>query len=173
MDERLRASSRTNFNNTSTFSQENVTKTFFDSCLNGQYDQVRQMLSRGNARELVTAVDSNHKTATHVAARNGHSKVCNLLLEWGAHVDAKDRSGRTPCSIACEFGQINTVNTLLDRKADPSTMDGLGRNCVHVACCGESPGCATTILTKHQNLIESPDMKQRTPIFYAVEEKFP
>jgi ankyrin repeat protein len=58
-------------------------------------------------------------TGLHLAARNGHETVIQLLLEKGADVDSKDRKyGRTPLSWAATKGNKAVVQLLLEKGAD-------------------------------------------------------
>lgn len=51
--------------------------------------------------------DKSGYTALHYAARNGHLKVCETLLQHGAAVDAKTKAGGvTPLMRAVTTGTI-------------------------------------------------------------------
>ena len=50
--------------------------------------------------EQVNARDLGGRTALHLAAFNGHEKVCGVLLAVGARLDAKSNDGFTPLQAA-------------------------------------------------------------------------
>ena len=62
----------------------------------------------------------------HLAARNGHTKIVELLVSHGARVNAKKADGWTPLHVAVFFGHIEVVKYLLSKGAniDATTHDG-------------------------------------------------
>ena len=52
-----------------------------------QADTCEVLLRAGCSRDARTKVD---KTPLHVAAQEGHTEICELLLSQGADVDARD-----------------------------------------------------------------------------------
>ena len=50
-------------------------------------DTCEVLLRAGCSRDARTKVD---KTPLHVAAQEGHTEICELLLSQGADVDARD-----------------------------------------------------------------------------------
>lgn len=66
----------------------------------GDYERVKKLLGRG-----VDVVDNAGYTALHYAARAGHTKVCELLINFGASLDAQTRAGlATPLHRAANAG---------------------------------------------------------------------
>ncbi|KAE8348856.1 hypothetical protein BDV28DRAFT_142569 [Aspergillus coremiiformis] len=63
----------------------------------GRYDDVKQMLEQGANPSMRTRF---HWTALHWAVGNGHTKVAQLLLDYGAEANAFSDTGRTPLSMA-------------------------------------------------------------------------
>jgi len=51
----------------------------------------------------------------HLAAREGHSAIAALLLEYQAQLLDTDRSGRTCLHIACEHSHVDTIRVILAR----------------------------------------------------------
>jgi ankyrin repeat protein len=60
------------------------------------------------------------------AAESGHIEVVKLLLDAGAHVDARKTFGITPLLAAVRNGHSEVVSLLLDQGADPSAKDFFG-----------------------------------------------
>ena len=61
----------------------------------------------------VHATDKTGGTALHSAAYSGHVNCVNLLIEFGACVDALDMLEHTPIYRACEMGHTEVVNSLI------------------------------------------------------------
>lgn len=59
-------------------------------------------------------------TALMVAVETGHEDAVNMLLEYGAHIDARPRirTTRTALQYAAELGNMDMVRLLLSRGAD-------------------------------------------------------
>lgn len=65
-------------------------------------------------------------TALHIAAGEGNIPLIQLFLEYGANVNAKDKSGSTPLHFAARRGKDEAVALLLDHGADIDAGDGVG-----------------------------------------------
>ncbi|KAE8344989.1 ankyrin repeat-containing domain protein [Aspergillus arachidicola] len=46
-----------------------------------------------------------------------------LLLQYGADIEAQDSAGRTTLALAVAFGNLNMVKLLLDHNAKPDNLD--------------------------------------------------
>ena len=60
-----------------------------------------KLIVENNNIDLNT-VDVNKTTALHIAAKSGHPKIVEYLLEHGADVTLKDYKGRNPLEAAIE-----------------------------------------------------------------------
>lgn len=58
------------------------------------------------------------ETALHVAAKEGHVEVVEVLLRNGARVDARSRFGWTPLIWAVACGGVDVATVLLQAGAD-------------------------------------------------------
>ena len=67
----------------------------------GDIDRVRQLL-QGSCDP--NACDDNKRTCLHLASSLGNTKVVEVLIEYGANVNQKDRSGRPPLADAINSG---------------------------------------------------------------------
>ena len=69
-------------------------------------------------------------TALHHAARCGHVKLIEVLIERGADLEFPNRHGHVPLSVAVEENQISAVECLLNNGADPNVRGGHYRGTV-------------------------------------------
>ena len=68
----------------------------------------------------------------HYAARSGHEKICEMLLDHGAHVNALTRSGAaTALHRAAYQGHEEVTHMLLKRGADVTLQDSDGKTALH------------------------------------------
>jgi ankyrin repeat protein len=59
-------------------------------------------------------------------AEYGHAAVADLLLRYGAHVDARDLAGETPLFHAARYGHRELVRVLIDHGANVNATDNEG-----------------------------------------------
>lgn len=109
--------------------------------MDGDITRVEMLLKRGHD---VRAGDSAGYTPLHYAARNGHYRVCEILLQHGADVNATTPSIQsTPLHRAAIQGHATTVETLLRHGANANLRDTDGKTALHRA------------ITKHASSIET------------------
>jgi len=70
-------------------------------------------------RQLAGLRDSKGRTLLAVSAEYGCSEFRELLLDFGADVDARDAEGKTPLYHAVSYTNRSAIRTLLARGADP------------------------------------------------------
>jgi len=91
-----------------------------------QTEQVRTMLAQGGNDP--DAIDSQSgRTALDFAASFDNTEIAKLLLDHGAHIDARDRQGNTALHWAAERGSIAMVRFLIANKAavDAANRQGI------------------------------------------------
>lgn len=76
----------------------------------GHQDTVRFLLQ--DAKVAVTEADARGITALHQAAQNGHAMVIRCLLNFGANVNAIDKTKMTPLHRAAERGHVAAISAL-------------------------------------------------------------
>jgi ankyrin repeat protein len=84
-----------------------------------------------DARADVNKKNRDYYTSLHWAAHNGHEEVINILLDNGAHINARRFSdensqygGDTPLYIAAQKGNKTVVEMLLQKNADINIEGG-------------------------------------------------
>jgi len=104
---------------------------FFFSAKDGDLDRVRKLLEKGISPNKE---DSAGYRPLHYAARNGHYRVCELLLDNGAEVNAVTRCIRaTALHRAATQGHSDVITTLLHHGADVNLKDADGSTALHRA----------------------------------------
>lgn len=60
----------------------------------GYVEVARVLLERGGADVNAAPAPQNKETALTIAAERGHGRFVQLLLEYGAHLEAKNKKGK-------------------------------------------------------------------------------
>ena len=77
-------------------------------------------------KSLLSSMNKLGKPLLNIAARNGHYKVCQILLENGAYVDSVDQNGSTSLHSASYHGHTDIINLLISYGADINIKNHLG-----------------------------------------------
>jgi len=80
---------------------------------------VKKMLGEGRD---INATGEFDYTALHMAARNGHIEMAQLLVTQGADIDARNKSGMTPLHWAARTGQLSVVQYLVSQGAEINAL---------------------------------------------------
>jgi ankyrin repeat protein len=81
----------------------------------------------------IACANAQGDTALMLAARGGHLTVATLLMELGAHLEAKNKAGTTPLLASVEGNKPIMFAFLLEQRANVNALDN-NRNCsLHVA----------------------------------------
>src|SRR3989338_2716587 len=81
-------------------------------------------------------VDEQNKaglTALHVAIKMGDLKISQLLLDYGADINAQDFQGNTPLILAIKKKDLELVTFVVMRKADVNLANNDGITPLHQA----------------------------------------
>ena len=101
----------------------------------------------------VDVVDGNSYTELHQAAKHGHCRQIDLLIQYGANLHAVNTLGNTPLHVAASQGQIDAVKTLLKRGAKKDIVNNLGNPPNQVAIiCGHHQA-ASVIVSFHEDAV--------------------
>ena len=113
---------------------------------NGNVENARKFLEQ---KADPTLQDADGRTPLLLAAETGGSrglKICELLLEHGARVDAAGSDGRTALHLAAERGEVQMVQLLMAHHANPQLADTAGDTPEKLAQRARSPEASTRIV---------------------------
>jgi hypothetical protein len=80
----------------------------------------------------ITETSPGH-TALHMAAEYGEHEIAELLLDYGADIDAQGKNSVTPLQLASREGHEQVVRLLLERGADVNAQGGDRGTALHMA----------------------------------------
>ena len=107
------------------------------ACSEG-HEGVARLLLRSGAEvgKNLNAINiySTYKSrALHLAVRNGHKNIVQLLIDRGADIEAQDYEGFTPLCKATRLYHESIINLLLEEGANVNKRDNQGMNATHFA----------------------------------------
>lgn len=73
--------------------------------------------------EIVNCTNSDGFTPLHLASSEGHAPLIEILIKFGAQVDARTNNFRTPLHIACLRGNLSVIQALIQHGADINAKD--------------------------------------------------
>ena len=77
-------------------------------------------------KSILYSRDKHGRPLLYIAARNGHYKVCEILLEYGADVNFPNDKGSTPLHAASYHGHEDIINLLISYGADINKKNEFG-----------------------------------------------
>ncbi len=99
----------------------------------GGYEQVGRVLLENGADVNAPPVPTTKDTVLTIAAEKGHLKFVQLLIEYGAQLDARNKKGCTGLWLACHNGHLEVVQSLVVNMADSEAVDARRVSCLMVA----------------------------------------
>ena len=139
--------------------------------LYGGSPKVIKMLLDKGADPDFRDIEAHGGTLLHIVSRNqpggSQTRSIQLLLEYGADLEAKDEDGKTPLAGAVEDYTFEAIPTLLERGADLEARDNNGRTPLGAAVENGSLPAAHLFLQNGANL-EAKDSNDHTPLLLAV-----
>lgn len=133
----------------------------------GELDKVSALL--GKKGVVATKMDSEGKTAFHLAAMRGNADCLRVMIAHGVDVAAQDISGHSVLHLAVKHNHIECIKRLLQAKCPSECTDNLGRTCVHYAAVSGSVP-ALQLLCEHKCLLNVKDADGHTPLLISVQQ---
>lgn len=119
-------------NNVFSFVDEEYRNCLHLASWNGHYHLVRFLLEY-TGDQLIEQVDVNKDTPLHLACRQGHTRLCNLLIECRAKVFVKNGTGESLLHAAAESGVPKIGSILIDHGIDVNSKSLTGNTPLHLA----------------------------------------
>lgn len=94
----------------------------FDAALDGNIETVKQFIENGFD---INQTNPDEQSLLMLAGFNGHTALCEYLINNGAHIEARESNGRTALMFASTGPFPETVKLLLKNDANPNSIDRL------------------------------------------------
>ena len=88
------------------------------------------------------------RTPFHLAAKEGHKKICQFLIENLEDKCPKDLMGSTPLHNAAFYDQKSIIKLIMNKIAQKDPEDDLGRTPLHLAA-SNSRFSTCKVIIKH------------------------
>ena len=138
-----------------------------DAARRGDADAVRALLEEGADPDLA---QGDGLTALHLAAREGHLEIVDILIGAGAEAGATTRIGDyTPLHLAGGAGHADVVGALLDAGGDPGAVTtSSGVTPLHLAAEARDGEGAVRLLLEHGAPVNARERSAgQTPLMFA------
>ncbi|KAM5264284.1 ankycorbin isoform 3-T3 [Ctenodactylus gundi] len=133
---------------------------------NGDVEKVASLLGKKGAS--ATKLDSEGKTAFHLAAAKGHVECLRVMVTHGVDVTAQDTAGHSALHLAAKNGHHECIKKLLQSKCPAESIDSSGKTPLHYAA---AQGClqAVQVLCEHKSPVNLKDLDGNIPLLLAVQ----
>ncbi|XP_067872010.1 ankycorbin [Heterodontus francisci] len=129
-------------------------------------DKVASLLNKRNL--LTTKLDTEGRSAYHLAAMRGHVDCLEVILIHAVDVTALDGSGLNALHLAAKHGHHQCVKRLLQEKCPVNAVDSYGRIALHHAATSGSFSCVQ-ILCNFKSPLNVRDDDGCTPLILAAQ----
>jgi len=96
--------------------KDNYGKTPVQMAVENGYMRIVELMLK-NEKALGDKDEHSGKTLLHLAALNGHQKLCNFLISKGLKVNSMDKYGKTPLHYAAKYGHKKVADLLSESGA--------------------------------------------------------
>jgi len=100
----------------------------------GYADVLTEILSKNKALDYINVQDEEKNTPLHLASKNGHTEVVQILISHGANVNIKNKDNFPPINFAAMRGHTQIVDMLIKAGADYMVHDNSSFAPIHWAC---------------------------------------
>jgi ankyrin repeat protein len=137
----------------------------WDAAEQGNCDKIKKLIQQEKGIDINQA-DTNGYTPLYLAAKNGHTKVVELLLKHGADINKTNNYDTTPLLMAIINNRIDIVQLLLEHSADINQADKEDTTPLHWAAINDHTE-AVQLLLKNGADINKADNYGCTPLHWA------
>ncbi|AWP15160.1 putative ankycorbin [Scophthalmus maximus] len=100
----------------------------------GEAEKVASLLTKKGASAV--KLDSEGKSALHVAAARGQSDCLSVIVAHGADLSLTDAAGFNPLHLAAKNNHTECCKKLIQSKCPVDAVDGSGKTALHHAAAG-------------------------------------
>jgi ankyrin len=144
-----------------------------DACSKGSVEVARLLLHKyPNTANCVTTEENGRSTPLHKAAQSGSVDCIELLLKYGADIEATASDGSTPLCIAADNGRLLAVEHMLAKGARATATSDNGWLPLHWASANNHSKCVRILCKFYPTKIDSNTAfndAKRTALHLAVE----
>ncbi|XP_077479100.1 ankycorbin isoform X2 [Stigmatopora argus] len=130
----------------------------------GEAEKVASLVAKKGASAV--KLDSEGKSALHVAASRGYTDCLAVLLSHGADPTVADAAGLNPLHLAAKNNHAECCKRLIQSKCPVDTVDCSGRSALHHAALGGKIQ-AVQFLCELKSAINLKDADGHTPLLLA------
>ncbi|XP_051956709.1 ankycorbin-like isoform X2 [Xyrauchen texanus] len=130
----------------------------------GEADKVTSLISKKGASP--TKLDSEGKSALHVAATRGQLECLAVILAHGADVSLQDTSGFTALHLAAKNNHPECVKKLIQSKCVVDAVDISGRTALHHTSANGNTAIVQ-LLCEHKCQVNLKDLDGLTPLLLS------
>ena len=103
-------------------------------CRDGRYKTIERFMKTSEDRASQLHSNAEDLKPLLEAVKNGHAKIAELLLKYGADVNCRSLTdSSTPLHLAASSGHVECVRVLLANGADMTKINGVGRTPLYEA----------------------------------------
>lgn len=102
----------------------------------------------------------------HCAVQMGHTETVELLIRFGADVNAKDRNQYTPLHVVAASGMETVSRMLINAGADVNSQNAFGNTPLHIACLNSHLNICQDLVNSGANK-EATNFRGQTPLHIA------
>ncbi|XP_068620850.1 ankyrin repeat domain-containing protein 39 [Battus philenor] len=148
-----------------TISEMDWERGIWNAAFSGDAEKVTALINKArSAYELANAPDNAGYIPLHYAARNGHIKICDILIKSGAHIDAQTKCGKaTPLHKAAAAGKTEAVKFLIQSGACVTKQDIDGQTALHKAIHNKKTDLIKILIEACPEIIAIKDNKGNLP----------
>lgn len=131
-----------------------------------QIMNILQSVDKKQVHQAINCSNNDGWTPLHVSSNDGMTSIVEILIEYGAIIDARTQNFRTPLHMACMRGHFSVIQTLLISGAEVDSKDIDGNTPCHFVAEYGHRDCLRFLLTKHPTLF-SKNAEGKSPIDMA------
>ncbi|XP_041103291.1 ankycorbin-like isoform X2 [Polyodon spathula] len=131
----------------------------------GEVDKVTSLLAKKGANAV--KLDSEGKSALHLAAAKGQAECLGVILSHGVDVTVLDASGCSALHLAAKNNHQECAKKLIQSKCTVEGSDSSGKTALHYAACNSAP--IVELLCEQNCLVNIKDAEGCTPLLLCTQ----